>query len=523
MEQKDVVIIGGGPAGLAAAVELHKQGIRNMIILEREAMLGGILRQCIHDGFGLGRFGESLSGPEYAQAFIDEVNKREIPYETSATVLSLTADRVVTASTRSGLRQYQAKAVVLAMGCKERSRGALGIPGERPAGVFTAGTAQAYMNLYNRMPGKEVVILGSGDIGMIMARRMTLEGAHVQAVFELMPYPSGLPRNIVQCLDDYNIPLYLSHTVTEIHGRDRLTGVTISEVDANRRPIPGTEKEYKCDTLILSVGLIPENKLLEDAGIAIDPHTNGAVVDENLQTNVPGVFSAGNVLHVHDLVDFVSMESEALARHAAAYVEGKGIDPCTLDVKCGEGVGHTIPQKVSGKNDFSLSLRVRNHYRDCRIVVRQNKLLEDAGIAIDPHTNGAVVDENLQTNVPGVFSAGNVLHVHDLVDFVSMESEALARHAAAYVEGKGIDPCTLDVKCGEGVGHTIPQKVSGKNDFSLSLRVRNHYRDCRIVVRQNGVEVAAKKMKKAIPAEMIQFKVSAAKLQETGALEVSVE
>jgi NADPH-dependent 2,4-dienoyl-CoA reductase/sulfur reductase-like enzyme len=373
-------------------------------------MLGGILRQCIHDGFGLGRFGESLSGPEYAQAFIDEVNKREIPYETSATVLSLTEDRVVTASTRSGLRQYQAKAVVLAMGCKERSRGALGIPGERPAGVFTAGTAQAYMNLYNRMPGKEVVILGSGDIGMIMARRMTLEGAHVQAVFELMPYPSGLPRNIVQCLDDYNIPLYLSHTVTEIHGRDRLTGVTISEVDANRRPIPGTEKEYKCDTLILSVGLIPENKLLEDAGIAIDPHTNGAVVDENLQTNVPGVFSAGNVLHVHDLVDFVSMESEALARHAAAYVEGKGIDPCTLDVKCGEGVGHTIPQKVSGKNDFSLSLRVRNHYRDCRIVVRQN-----------------------------------------------------------------------------------------------------------------GVEVAAKKMKKAIPAEMIQFKVSAAKLQETGALEVSVE
>ena len=267
-------------------------------------------------------------------AFIDEVNKREIPYETSATVLSLTADRVVTASTRSGLRQYQAKAVVLAMGCKERSRGALGIPGERPAGVFTAGTAQAYMNLYNRMPGKEVIILGSGDIGMIMARRMTLEGAHVQAVFELMPYPSGLPRNIVQCLDDYNIPLYLSHTVTEIHGRNRLTGVTISEVDANRRPIPGTEKEYKCDTLILSVGLIPENKLLEDAGIAIDPHTNGAFVDENLQTNVPGVFSAGNVLHVHDLVDFVSMESEALARHAAAYVEGKGIDPCTLDVKC---------------------------------------------------------------------------------------------------------------------------------------------------------------------------------------------
>ena len=410
MEQKDVVIIGGGPAGLAAAVAFHKQGVRNMVLLEREAMLGGILRQCIHDGFGLGRFGQSLSGPEYAQVFIDEVEKRKISYETSATVLSLTKDRCVTVATRSGLRQYQAKAVVLAMGCKERSRGALGIPGERPAGVFTAGTAQAYMNLYNRMPGKEVIILGSGDIGMIMARRMTLEGAHVKAVFELMPYPSGLPRNIVQCLDDYNIPLYLSHTVTKIHGKDRLTGVTISEVDENRRPILGTEKEYACDTLILSVGLIPENKLLEDAGIAIDPHTNGAIVDENLQTSIPGIFSAGNVLHVHDLVDFVSMESEALARHASAYIDGK-----------------------------------------C------------------------------------------------------------------------IAPCVFDVTCGEGVGHTIPQKVSGKNDFTLSLRVKKHYRDCKIVVRQNGIEVASKKMKKAIPAEMIQFKIPAEKLKREGALEVSVE
>ena len=373
MEQKDVVIIGGGPAGLAAAVELHKQGIRNMIILEREAMLGGILRQCIHDGFGLGRFGESLSGPEYAQAFIDEVNKREIPYETSATVLSLTEDRVVTASTRSGLRQYQAKAVVLAMGCKERSRGALGIPGERPAGVFTAGTAQAYMNLYNRMPGKEVVILGSGDIGMIMARRMTLEGAHVQAVFELMPYPSGLPRNIVQCLDDYNIPLYLSHTVTEIHGRDRLTGVTISEVDANRRPIPGTEKEYKCDTLILSVGLIPENKLLEDAGIAIDPHTNGAVVDENLQTNVPGVFSAGNVLHVHDLVDYVSEEAAAAGAHAADFIRsGEQPGGAVLPVRCENGVRYTVPTAIRpgcAGDTVTLRFRVGNVYKNKKIAV----------------------------------------------------------------------------------------------------------------------------------------------------------
>ena len=322
MEQKDVVIIGGGPAGLAAAVELHKQGIRNMIILEREAMLGGILRQCIHDGFGLGRFGESLSGPEYAQAFIDEVNKREIPYETSATVLSLTEDRVVTASTRSGLRQYQAKAVVLAMGCKERSRGALGIPGERPAGVFTAGTAQAYMNLYNRMPGKEVVILGSGDIGMIMARRMTLEGANVLACVELMPYSNGLNRNIVQCLKDYGIPLYLSHTITNIVGRERVEQVVVSEVGADRRPIPGTEIKFDCDTVLLSVGLIPENELTRAAGIPIDSRTSGAVVFENMETVTPGIFSCGNVVHVHDLVDFVTAESRragaAAARYAAA-------------------------------------------------------------------------------------------------------------------------------------------------------------------------------------------------------------
>lgn len=372
MERKEVVIIGGGPAGLAAAVELHKQGVRDMVILEREDRLGGILRQCIHDGFGLGRFGESLSGPEYAQAFIDEVQARGIPYETGAAVLELTCDRKVTAATRSWLRQYEAKAVVLAMGCKERSRGSLGIPGERPSGVFTAGAAQAYMNLYNRMPGREVVILGSGDIGMIMARRLTLEGAHVQAVFELLPHPSGLPRNIVQCLDDYDIPLYLSHTVTEIHGRTRLTGVTVAEVDVDRRPIPGTEQEYTCDTLILSVGLIPENQLLEGAGIVIDPRTNGAAVDEALQTSVPGIFSAGNVLHVHDLVDFVSLEAETLARSVAAYVAGTPPVPCNLAVEAGRGVGHTVPQRVSGTADFTLSLRVTGHYRDCRLVVRQD-------------------------------------------------------------------------------------------------------------------------------------------------------
>ena len=324
IEQADAVIVGGGPAGLAAAVRLYENGITDILILEREKQLGGILRQCIHDGFGLARFKTTLSGPEYAQKFIDLANEKKIRYLTDATVLEISEDKVITAATPDGLKQWQAKAVILAMGCRERTRGALGIPGERPTGVFTAGVAQAYMNLYNRMPAKEVVILGSGDIGMIMARRLTLEGAHVKAVFEIQPYPSGLPRNIEQCLNDYNIPLYLSHTVTEIHGDRRLTGVTVSKVDEHMKPIPGTEEEYSCDTLILSVGLIPENELSLDAGVTLDTRTKGATVDEYFQTDRPGIFAAGNVLHVHDLVDFVSMEAEKLADSAARYIkEGK--------------------------------------------------------------------------------------------------------------------------------------------------------------------------------------------------------
>lgn len=371
MEKKDVIIIGGGPAGLAAAVELYKKGIRDILILEREKHMGGILRQCIHDGFGLTRFQTTLSGPEYAQRFIDQVVEKEIPYMTNTTVLEVTKDKVVTAASREGLVQYQAQAVILTMGCRERTRGALRIPGERPTGVFTAGVAQAYMNLYNRMPAKEVVILGSGDIGMIMARRLTLEGAHVQAVFEIQPIPSGLPRNIEQCLNDYNIPLYLSHTVTEIHGDSRLTGVTVAQVDEHFKPVPGTEKEYQCDTLILSVGLIPENELSIDAGVTLDNRTRGAVVDEHFQTNIDGIFAAGNVLHVHDLVDFVSMEAEKLADSAAEYIKNKALEDCSIEITTDGNIGHTIPQKISGEQDVTLSMRVRKLIRDCRIVVRQ--------------------------------------------------------------------------------------------------------------------------------------------------------
>ena len=356
---------------LAAAVELYKKGIRDILILEREKHLGGILRQCIHDGFGLTRFKTTLSGPEYAQRFIDEVIEKEIPYMTNTTVLEITKDKVVTAASKEGLVQYQAKAVILTMGCRERTRGALGIPGERPTGVFTAGVAQAYMNLYNRMPAKEVVILGSGDIGMIMARRLTLEGAHVQAVFEIQPIPSGLPRNIEQCLNDYNIPLYLSHTVTEIHGDSRLTGVTVAQVDEHFKPIPGTEKEYQCDTLILSVGLIPENELSIDAGVTLDNRTRGAVVDEHFQTNIDGIFAAGNVLHVHDLVDFVSMEAEKLADSAARYIQDEALEECSVEIVTDGNIGHTIPQKISGEQDVTLSMRVRKLIKDCRIVVRQ--------------------------------------------------------------------------------------------------------------------------------------------------------
>lgn len=371
VQKISAVIVGGGPAGLAAAVALYDRGIQDIVILEREKHLGGILRQCIHDGFGLTRFGETLSGPEYAQRFIDEVEQRGIPYLVNASVLEISPDRIVTAATREGLRRWEAGAVILAMGCRERTRGALAIPGDRPAGVFTAGVVQSYINLYNLMPGREVIILGSGDIGMIMARRLTLEGAHVQAVFEVQPYPSGLPRNIRQCLEDYNIPLYLSHTVTKIHGKSRLTGVTVSQVDEQLRPIPGTEKEYACDALVLSVGLIPENELSLDAGVTLDGRTRGASVDEFYQTDVPGIFAAGNVLHVHDLVDFVSLEAEKLAEAAAVYLRKGQLPSCGIAIHPGTGIGHTIPQRISGERDVMLSLRVSRPAENAAITVRQ--------------------------------------------------------------------------------------------------------------------------------------------------------
>ena len=343
----DILIVGAGPAGLAAAIAAKEAGVDSLIVLEREENAGGILRQCIHNGFGLHRFKEELTGPEYAQRDIDKAAEMGIDVRTGVTVLSVDNDKTVTAISRKwGLQVFKPKAVVLAMGCRERPRGALATPGTRCAGIYSAGTAQKFVNLEGYMPGRRVVILGSGDIGLIMARRMTLQGAKVLACVEIMPYSSGLNRNIVQCLQDYNIPLYLSHTVVDIQGRERVTGVTVAKVDEKRNPIPGSEIHFDCDTLLLSVGLIPENELTIGAGVKMSPSTSGAMVDDSLQTSVPGIFACGNVLHVHDLVDHVSNESFKAGKAAADYVQGKAHTGRMIPVKDGAGVRGAVPQQI---------------------------------------------------------------------------------------------------------------------------------------------------------------------------------
>lgn len=347
VEKVDVLIVGAGPAGMAAAIAAKEAGVDNLLVLEREANMGGILRQCIHNGFGLHRFKEELTGPEYAQRDIDKVKELGIEVRCGTTVLSIDENRFVTAvSKEKGVQLFEAGALILAMGCRERPRGALATPGTRCAGIYSAGTAQKFVNLEGYMPGKRVVILGSGDIGLIMARRMTLQGAKVLACVELMPYSSGLNRNIVQCLHDYDIPLLLSHTVIDIQGKERLTGVTVAEVDAKRQPIPGTEQHFDCDTLLLSVGLLPENELTRQADVEMSNLTSGAVVDDTLQTSKEGIFACGNVLHVHDLVDFVSAESFKAGKAAAAYVQGKKRTGRYVSVKDGDGVRGVVPQKL---------------------------------------------------------------------------------------------------------------------------------------------------------------------------------
>lgn len=368
----DLIVIGGGPAGLAAAYEASLNGVKSILIIERDTELGGILNQCIHNGFGLHTFKEELTGPEYADRFINLVKNTNIEIKLNTMVISMEDKKIHAINDSEGYMILEAIAIVLAMGCRERTRGAIGIPGDRPSGIFTAGAAQRYVNIEGYMPGEEVVILGSGDIGLIMARRMALEGAKVKAVVELMPYSNGLNRNIVQCLEDYNIPLYLSHTITDIIGNKRLEKVVISKVDENRKPIKGSEIEFECDTLLLSVGLIPENELSKKAGVILDNRTSGLIVTESMETNVEGIFACGNVVHVHDLVDFVTEEAKNTGRAVAKYLKDGFKKTLYLNIVNGEGINYTVPQKVSIEDidtNITIFMRVNNVYKDKSIKV----------------------------------------------------------------------------------------------------------------------------------------------------------
>ena len=373
----DLVVIGGGPGGLAAAIEAKKNGIDNILVIERDKELGGILQQCIHNGFGLHEFKEELTGPEYAQRFIEKLLEMNIEYKLDTMVLDLTEDKKIHAiNSKDGYMVIEAKAVILAMGCRERTRGAISIPGDRPSGVFTAGAAQRFINMEGYMVGKKVLILGSGDIGLIMARRLTLEGAEVKAVVELMPFSGGLTRNIVQCLDDYNIPLYLSHTVIDVVGKDRLEKVIIAKVDENRKPILGTEKEYECDTLLLSVGLIPENDISRKTGLEIDRRTNGLIVNEMMETSASGIFACGNVVHVHDLVDFVSAEARKAGAAAAKYIKEEVKEGEYKEIINGKGITYTVPQKFRAENidkALEIFMRVNNIYKNVKLEVKDEE------------------------------------------------------------------------------------------------------------------------------------------------------